>query len=232
VKNKIQKDMACLLLTPTSCYCFLAPQARPYAEKAKWKDPGLPCRWLTELFDKYVPPTILEMKKAYNHITPLATMNFVTTLVNILEGCLKPENLSNKSDQVGSRRCVYDRYRSATTHCSCRTQCGSKRSLWDRLVLTWHSTSAAPEVLVYAPFPQAAYCWPAVDLGAVPPCDPWLQAMFEMYFVFALIWAFGGALCEKDGINYRRNFDKWFKVGRDKHRLSLAALFQLTYSST
>lgn len=40
-----------------------------------------------------------------------------------------------------------------------------------------------------------------------------LQAMFEMYFVFALIWAFGGALCEKDGINYRRNFDKWFKVG-------------------
>jgi dynein heavy chain len=35
--------------------------------------------------------------------------------------------------------------------------------------------------------------------------------MFEMYFVFAMIWAFGGALCEKDGINYRRNFDKWFK---------------------
>jgi dynein heavy chain len=78
-------------------------QARPYAEKAKWKDPSLPCKWLTELFDKYVPPTILEMKKAYNHITPLATMNFVTTLVNILEGCLKPENLSNKSDQVRGR---------------------------------------------------------------------------------------------------------------------------------
>jgi dynein heavy chain, axonemal len=57
-------------------------------------------------------------------------------MVNILEGCLRPENLSNKSD----------------------------------------------------------------------------QAMFEMYFVFALIWAFGGALCEKDGINYRRNFDKWFKT--------------------
>ncbi len=74
-----------------------------------------------------MPPTILEMKKAYNHVTPLSTMNFVTTMVNILEGCLKPENLSNKSD----------------------------------------------------------------------------QAMFEMYFVFALIWAFGGGLCEKDGINYR-----------------------------
>jgi hypothetical protein len=25
-----------------------------------------------------------------------------------------------------------------------------------------------------------------------------------MYFVFAMIWAFGGALVEKDGINYRR----------------------------
>eukprot|EP00967_Tisochrysis_lutea_P092860 scaffold133997_cov20-Tisochrysis_lutea.AAC.3 len=67
------------------------------------------------------------MKKSYNHITPLATMNFVTTLVNILEGCLKPENISNRAD----------------------------------------------------------------------------QALFEMYFVFGLIWAFGGALCEKDGINYR-----------------------------
>ena len=75
------------------------------------------------------------MKKSYSHITPLATMNFVGTLVNILEGCLKPENLNNKAD----------------------------------------------------------------------------QAMFEMYFVFAMIWAFGGALCAKDGIDYRRNFDKWFK---------------------
>ena len=32
-----------------------------------------------------------------------------------------------------------------------------------------------------------------------------------MYFVFAAIWAFGGALVDKDGINYRRNFDKWWK---------------------
>lgn len=28
------------------------------------------------------------------------TMNLVTTLVNTLEGLLKPENLSNKADQV------------------------------------------------------------------------------------------------------------------------------------
>lgn len=100
---------------------------RPYAEKAKFKDPNVPCQWLRDLFDKYIPATIFEMKKAYSHITPLATMNFVTTLVNILEGCIKPENVSNKAD----------------------------------------------------------------------------QPMFEMYFVFAMIWAFGGALAEKDGIPYR-----------------------------
>lgn len=94
-----------------------------------------PVRWLSELCDRYLPDTIFEMKKSYSHITPLGTMNFVTTLVNILEGVLKPENLSNKAD----------------------------------------------------------------------------QALFEMYFVFACIWAFGGALVEKDGINYRRNFDKWWK---------------------
>lgn len=75
------------------------------------------------------------MKKSFSHITPLGTMNFITTLVNILEGVLRPDNLSNKAD----------------------------------------------------------------------------QALFEMYFVFAAIWAFGGALVEKDGINYRRNFDKWWK---------------------
>lgn len=39
-----------------------------------------------------------------------------------------------------------------------------------------------------------------------------MQALFEMYFVFAAIWAFGGALVEKDGIDYRRQFDKWWKA--------------------
>jgi hypothetical protein len=99
------------------------------------QDANQPVQWLSDLFDKYVPDTIFEMKKSYRHITPLSTMNFVTTLTNILEGVLKPENLSNKAD----------------------------------------------------------------------------QALFEMYFVFAAIWAFGGALVEKDGIDYRRNFDKWWK---------------------
>ena len=52
------------------------------------------------MFDKYVPPTIIEMKKSYSHVTPLATMNYLTTMVNILEGCIKPENLNNKADQA------------------------------------------------------------------------------------------------------------------------------------
>lgn len=99
------------------------------------QDPRQPMQWLSDLFDKYVPDTIFEMKKSYRHITPLSTMNFVTTLTNILEGVLKPDNLSNKAE----------------------------------------------------------------------------QSLFEMYFVFAAIWAFGGALVEKDGIDYRRNFDKWWK---------------------
>ena len=100
---------------------------RPYAEKAKWKDPEQPVAWIRELFGKYVPTTIFEMRKSFSPITPLNTMNYVTTLVNILEGCLRPDNLSNKAE----------------------------------------------------------------------------QSVFEMTFVFATIWAFGGALCEKDGISYR-----------------------------
>lgn len=38
------------------------------------------------------------------------------------------------------------------------------------------------------------------------------QALFEAYFVFAAIWAFGGALAEKDGVDYRRRFDKWWRA--------------------
>jgi len=106
-----------------------------YTTKAKWKDTSLPSQWLMELFDKYVPKTIFEMKKSYQHITPLNTMNWVTTLVNILEGMLTPANLNNKSD----------------------------------------------------------------------------QPLFEMYFVLACVWAFGGGLAPKDGIEYRKNFDKWWK---------------------
>ncbi len=52
------------------------------------------------MFDRYVPDSIFEMKKSFSHITPLATMNFVTTLVNILEGVLTPANINNKAEQV------------------------------------------------------------------------------------------------------------------------------------
>lgn len=30
--------------------------------------------------------------------------------------------------------------------------------------------------------------------------------------MFACVWSFGGALGEKDGIKYRQQFDKWWKV--------------------
>jgi hypothetical protein len=29
------------------------------------------------MFDKYLPSTILEMKKNFSHVTPLGTMNFI-----------------------------------------------------------------------------------------------------------------------------------------------------------
>jgi len=38
------------------------------------------------------------------------------------------------------------------------------------------------------------------------------QALFEMGFVFAAVWAFGGALAEKDGIKYRQKFSEMWKV--------------------
>ena len=59
-----------------------------------------PARSSTDMFEKYIPPTIIEMKKSYSHVTPLSTMNFLTTMVNILEGCIKPENVNNKADQA------------------------------------------------------------------------------------------------------------------------------------
>jgi len=114
---------------------WIARTVPPYAEKAKWKDPSVPAKWLQDLVDKYCPASIFEMKKSFQHITPLETMNFCLTLVNILEGMLKPENLNNKADQTS----------------------------------------------------------------------------FETYFVLAMVWAFGGGLAPKDGIEYRKEFDKWWK---------------------
>lgn len=33
----------------------------------------------------------------------------------------------------------------------------------------------------------------------------------EYLFVYALIWGIGGALAEKDGIDYRKDFSNWWK---------------------
>eukprot|EP00698_Gefionella_okellyi_P005145 TRINITY_DN1471_c0_g1_i4.p1 TRINITY_DN1471_c0_g1~~TRINITY_DN1471_c0_g1_i4.p1 ORF type:complete len:2448 (+),score=753.76 TRINITY_DN1471_c0_g1_i4:538-7881(+) len=35
--------------------------------------------------------------------------------------------------------------------------------------------------------------------------------LYEQYFVFAAVWAFGGALAEKDGVNYPNIFSEWWK---------------------
>jgi hypothetical protein len=42
------------------------------------QDVNVPIKWLSDLFDKYLPNTIHEMIKSFSHITPLGTMNFVT----------------------------------------------------------------------------------------------------------------------------------------------------------
>lgn len=34
----------------------------------------------------------------------------------------------------------------------------------------------------------------------------------EYVFVYALVWAIGGVLCEKDGIDFRREFSIWWKA--------------------
>jgi len=33
----------------------------------------------------------------------------------------------------------------------------------------------------------------------------------EYVFVYALVWSIGGALAEKDGIDYRKEFSNWWK---------------------
>jgi dynein heavy chain len=41
-------------------------------------------------------------------------------------------------------------------------------------------------------------------------CD---KDWFELYFVFASIWAFGGALYQDQNVDYRVEFSKWFIAG-------------------
>ena len=106
-----------------------------YASAAKWSDTAQPLTWMKDLFAKYVPDALIEMKKNFSYVTPLTVMNLVGTLTSILEGVVTPQNINNKCDET----------------------------------------------------------------------------VFETYFAFAFIWSFGGALSEKDGINYRERFDKWFK---------------------
>jgi hypothetical protein len=58
--------------------CAIAARSCRTTPTVTPQDPALPAKWLSELFDKYLPATILEMKRSFSHITPLSTMNFVT----------------------------------------------------------------------------------------------------------------------------------------------------------
>ena len=69
---------------PNAAACLPACR-RAYADKAKWADPEQPPRHLRELFEKYVPPTLFELRRSFSHVVPLGTVNFVTTLCHILE---------------------------------------------------------------------------------------------------------------------------------------------------
>jgi dynein heavy chain len=33
----------------------------------------------------------------------------------------------------------------------------------------------------------------------------------EYVFTYAVVWAVGGVLCEKDGVDYRKEFSTWWK---------------------
>mmetsp|Transcript_10755 Transcript_10755/g.40251 ORF Transcript_10755/g.40251 Transcript_10755/m.40251 type:complete len:4525 (-) Transcript_10755:51-13625(-) len=44
----------------------------------------------------------------------------------------------------------------------------------------------------------------------VPPGTD--KEVYEMYFSFAAVWAFGGPLGVRDGVDYRKQFDKWWRM--------------------
>jgi hypothetical protein len=65
-----------------------ADHAQPHKEALQrasclLQDANVPVKWLSDLIEKYLPSTILEMKKSFSHITPLGTMNFVTVSHNL-----------------------------------------------------------------------------------------------------------------------------------------------------
>ena len=45
-----------------------------------------------------------------------------------------------------------------------------------------------------------------LEILITPECK-----MMESLFIFAMVWAVGSGLCEKDGIEYKKNFSQWWK---------------------
>ena len=89
---------------------------------------------LLDLFEKYCPPAMFEIKKAFKTLVPVSDFNMAQTLCRMLEGLLTQDNVGVKD-----------------------------------------------------------------------------ASQFEMYFVFAAVWACGGAMSVVGGIDYRKEFSKWWK---------------------
>ena len=89
---------------------------------------------LTDLFAKYCPPAMLEIKKNFKTLVPITEFNMAQTLCFFLDGLLTSENVGTKDANL-----------------------------------------------------------------------------FELYFVFAAVWACGSALSISGGTDYRKEFSKWWK---------------------
>ncbi len=50
----------------------------------------------------------------------------------------------------------------------------------------------------------------------------------EYLFVYALVWAIGGALTEKDGLDYRKEFSNWWKGIKNLIKINYLTLLNRT----
>jgi dynein heavy chain, axonemal len=125
-------DDAAAAVAPSSLSSSDAPPSSPLA------------RVLRGLFDRYVGPALLFLKKECKPIVPVEDVTHVTNLLRLLDATLTPELLG----RLG-------------------------------------------------------------DAGRTPP-DEAARAL-ETHFVFASLWALGGALAAVDGEDYRAKFSSWWR---------------------
>jgi dynein heavy chain len=51
-----------------------------------------------------------------------------------------------------------------------------------------------------------------LTLDNIPKGTPYDKKIVETYFAFAVVWAFGGPMSTKDGVDQRKKFSNWFKT--------------------